>query len=321
MSQSNTDKNQSSLTGLTLAELTFCYQYCTFVNSCSDLQPGEKQVRTFLHHSILPTDTEYPPEWSTSEATRDQAADRFIKLTRRLQLPEKDSRPYVFFNMSNFKRLAWFFVVGFAGSQLVNYMGANAAPTAEAAQDETYASNVTMFHKGIHFDNTTQQEFHLYLADDELDDAAAFQAYLDAYTDEPELTKRGWFNCQFPPDQYIRENCCHSAHAVGAFVSATGAAAAGGYINTLLHEAFNGKRDNQKPRSVCLVRDGHNLCVSWAAYSTDKATDAEDNAITRFSVECAQKGGSSEFETTDGNGGLVYICVSNRAKGCTAHVG
>jgi hypothetical protein len=55
---------------------------------------------------------------------------------------------------------------------------------------------------------------------------------------------------------------CGTAHAIGAFISATGAAAAGGYIANELGEAFNGKRDNQTPRPICITKDDDTLCTS-----------------------------------------------------------
>jgi hypothetical protein len=90
--------------------------------------------------------------------------------------------------------------------------------------------------------------------------------------------------------------------------------AAEGYITTELGEAFNGKRDNQTPRFICITKDGDTLCTSWANYSTGKLPSGESGDIEGFAVKCGQSGGSA----TDG--GIVYICVSNRAKGCGAAV-
>lgn len=321
MSQTNKEEKQRLSAGFTLADLNFCYQYCAFVSSCSDLQPGEDQVRAFLRRSIVPTDVEYPTEWSTDDRLRDQAADRFRELTQHLQTPETEAASRSILNMTTFKRLAWFFAVGFAGNQLLSYLGANAAPTTDVARDVSSTSDVTMFHKGVHFDNVTQQDFHLFLLDDDLDEDAAFEQYLNAYVEEPGLTKRDWYDCRFPRANYIQKFCCNTGHALGTFVGNTGAAAMGGYLNSLLQESINGKRDNQKPRSVCLSRDGKNMCVSWASYSTDKATGAEDNDITNYSVQCAKSGGSAEFKTGTGDGGLLFICVSDRADGCNKNVG
>lgn len=74
-------EKQTLSAGLTLAELNFCLQYCAFVESRSDLQPGEDEVRAFLRRCILPTDVQYPVEWSIDEKLREQAADRFAGLT------------------------------------------------------------------------------------------------------------------------------------------------------------------------------------------------------------------------------------------------
>lgn len=156
-----------------------------------------------------------------------------------------------------------------------------------------------------------------YTLNEGLTDSSAFDAYWSAYNGtDAVLAKRDWYNCRFPRQNYVQKFGCNTAHGIGGFVSATGSAAAGGYISGLLKEAFNGKRDHQKPRSVCLARDGKNLCVSWATYDTDKATSGEESDIVRYSIECANSKGSAEFKTQTSDGGTLFICVSNRATGC-----
>lgn len=176
-----------------------------------------------------------------------------------------------------------------------------------------------MFYKGQHFDNTTGQLFELYVTDDTMDEDCALDMYLRA-GDEKALVKRDWYNCHFPKKNYIQKFCCNTGHAIKDFLSGTGQTVTGIYLEGLLKEALNGVRDNQKPRSICLNRNGHNLCVSWATYDTDKTTPAEADGIVKHSLECAQTGGSAEFKTETRDGGLLFVCVSNRADGCKNHI-
>jgi hypothetical protein len=39
--------------------------------------------------------------------------------------------------MATFKNVAWYFAIGFAGNQLLSFLGVNAVPTALAAKDIT----------------------------------------------------------------------------------------------------------------------------------------------------------------------------------------
>jgi len=309
---------QESPSDLTLNELIFCYQYCTFVRSLNNHPPHTELVRTFLEKYPLPRDVDYPTEWSKNGAGRREAGDRFLELVS--QLPQTNKTKGSFF-WSTAKHIAWYLAVGFASHQLLKQLGVNAAPSALDTRDVDPSSDVVLYHKGLHLDNVTGNEFQLYMLDDDLDEAAAFESYLSAYLDEPELSKRDWYDCQFPRQHNLLKFCCNTGHALGTFVSSTGSAAAGGYISSLLQESFNGKRDNQSPRSVCLSRDGHNLCVSWATYNTENTSGAEDADIVKYSVQCAQSGGSSEFKTSTAGNGLLFICVSNRAKGCQQSVG
>ncbi|THY68126.1 hypothetical protein D6C87_07729 [Aureobasidium pullulans] len=157
--------------------------------------------------------------------------------------------------------------------------------------------------------------FELYAHDDSIDDTAAFASYMAAYSDNTTiLSKRDWYNCKRLSN--LQTLGCNSGHALGGFVSATGSAAMGSYVGTLLSEAFSGGRDNKNPRSVCLTRDGKNLCVSWATYTGSGLKGGESGDITYYSTQCALQGGSSEFKTSMADGGILYICVSDRADGC-----
>jgi hypothetical protein len=101
--------------------------------------------------------------------------------------------------------------------------------------------------------------------------------YYDAYVDETNILKRDWYDCQFPDAQhYIRSFCCHTKNVMGSFVAGAGSAAAGGIIGGLATKVFNGKRDDQNPRSVCIPKNGDNVCVFWATYDTDVATAQEE---------------------------------------------
>lgn len=126
-------ERQKPSAGLTLVELDFCFQYCAFVESRSDLQPGEDEVRAFLRRSILPTDVQYPAEWSSDERLRDEAADRFLGLTQHLQNPKTDVATPSMLDLTTLKRLAWFFLVGFVGNGVLRYVRTSQASTAERA--------------------------------------------------------------------------------------------------------------------------------------------------------------------------------------------
>ncbi|RZL66026.1 MAG: hypothetical protein EOP29_29175, partial [Rhodococcus sp. (in: high G+C Gram-positive bacteria)] len=54
---------KESLSDLTLNELIFCYQYCTFVKSQTDSSSHPESLETFLEHHPLPRDVDYPVEW------------------------------------------------------------------------------------------------------------------------------------------------------------------------------------------------------------------------------------------------------------------
>ena len=75
---------KESLSDLTLNELIFCYQYCTFVKSQTDSSSHPESLETFLEHHPLPRDVDYPVEWLKDETTRKEAGDRFLKLSSHL---------------------------------------------------------------------------------------------------------------------------------------------------------------------------------------------------------------------------------------------
>ena len=226
------------------------------------------------------------------------------------------------FSMKTLKTLLYFVLVGFAATALNRYLGVAASPVFDMSELMARDANPSMdiFYKGEHYDNGTGYNFDLYTVDDSLDEPFAFASYMAAYDDEedgdtsPDLEKRDWYDCQHLSS--IQTLGCNSGHALGSFVSATGSAAFGGYLSGLLKEAFSGGRDNSRPRSVCLSRDKNNLCVSWASYTGSGLRSGEANSITQFSTECAQSDGSAEFKTTMSDGGILFICVSNRADGC-----
>ena len=309
---------QKTSIDLTLNELVFCYQYCTFVKSQPIPSPHAKQVEVFLEQHPLPRDVDYPTDWLKDGAKRNEAGGRFLQLVENLPSTTKRKDPFFW---RTAKHVAWYLAVGFASHQLLNQLGVNAAPSVLPTRDLDSSSDVVLYHKGLHLDTVTGHEFQLFMLDDSLDEVAAFETYLSAYLDELKVSKRDWYDCQFPRQHNLLKFCCNTGHGLGTFVSSTGSAAMGGYVSSLMQEAFNGNRDNKNPRSVCLARDGHNLCVSWATYDTEKTSGAENADIVKYSVQCAQSGGSSEFKTSTAGNGVLFICVSDRAKGCEQSVG
>lgn len=189
-------------------------------------------------------------------------------------------------------------------------------PVLEVAHSVSVPS---MFYKGRHFDNTTGQLFELYVTDDAMDEECALDMYRKG-GDDSTLVRRDWYDCRFPRQNYIQKFCCNTGHAFKDFLSGSGQTVTGIYLEKLLEAALNGVRDNKSPRSICLSRNGSNLCLSWATYDTDKATAAEADDIVRHSLGCAQSGGSAEFKTETRDGGLLFVCVSNRADGCKNYI-
>ncbi|CAG8021100.1 unnamed protein product [Penicillium salamii] len=178
------------------------------------------------------------------------------------------------------------------------------------------SADVALFAMGNYTDNVTGEAFTLYTVDASVSEEDSLQSYYGAFANEPSLSPRNWYDCNYPGGG-IRLACCGTAHGIGNFVSAVGSSSAAGYIVALLKEINTSKRLDKKPRSACITRDGDNLCVSWATYATSTMTSAEQTEISTFSRECGLKGYSSEFKAVLTNGDLLYVCVSNRAKGCS----
>jgi len=70
-----------------------------------------------------------------------------------------------------------------------------------------------------------------------------------------------------------------------------------------------------QPRSICLALNRQRLCTSWATYSLDRAT-LEDDEVWLYSRQCAESGGSAEYKTHIGDGGMIFVCVDQRMPGC-----
>ncbi|KAK6008126.1 hypothetical protein QM012_000029 [Aureobasidium pullulans] len=228
--------------------------------------------------------------------------------------------PAPILSMKTVKTILWYIAIGFAATALNRYLGVYASPVGDMSglvSRDIYPS-MDIFYKGEHLDNSTGYSFELYTVDDSLDEDTAFANYMAAYVDDndnlPALHKRSWYDCKHLSN--LQTLGCNTGHALGGFVSATGSAAFGGYLGTLLGEAFSNGRDDDKPRSVCLSRDKHNLCVSWASYTGSGLKSGESNDITYYSTQCANSGGSAEFKTSMADGGILFICVSDRADGC-----
>lgn len=205
--------------------------------------------------------------------------------------------------------------LGLSGTALLGSIGVAASPVPEDSAASKALGNLPKFFKGFHVDNTTGYPFELYTTDNAMDEMAAFAAYVAA-DEETGLSKRDWYDCNFArPGRHIQRFCCNTAHGIGTFVSNTGAAFAAGYINNVIEDAFNGKRDGDNPRSICLVNDNSKMCVSWAQYTYTVTTSGENKDISNLATNCGKDGGSAEFKT-DGKERDLYICVSNRADGC-----
>ena len=172
---------------------------------------------------------------------------------------------------------------------------------------------------GQHFDNGTGVPFHLFVEDETTDPKTAFNTYWNG-CDESSVAKRGWFECESPSNSFIQQFGCNTAHNLGYFIGYVGPAPTLDFIKGLLTEAFQNGRGKDTPRSVCLTRDGKNLCVSWASYDDADLQPGENLDIATRAVGCAGMSGSSEFESQTTDGKIVYICVSNRATGCKSSV-
>ena len=138
-------------------------------------------------------------------------------------------------------------------------------------------------------------------------------AALELHQPEVSVSDRGYFDCeywgQFAP---IKRLACHTAHGATHFMLNSGAATMGNIISNLIIEAFSHSRGDHSPRSICRLKDGEQLCVSWADYSVSNLQGGTDSYISKFALQCLNRGGSSKFQTTLPNGGELWVCVSDR---------
>jgi hypothetical protein len=137
----STDQNTSS--DLTLNELVFCYQYCTFAKSQPSPSPHAELVDAFLQQHPLPRDVDYPIEWLKDGARRQEAGGRFLQLVEHLPLPPKTKEPFLW---RTAKHAAWYLAVGFASHQLLKRLGVNAAPSGLATRDLDSSYDVVLYH-------------------------------------------------------------------------------------------------------------------------------------------------------------------------------
>jgi hypothetical protein len=119
---------QKTSSDLTLKELVFCYQYCTFAKSQPSPSPHAELVEAFLERQPLPRDVDYPVEWLKDGAQRNEAGGRFLQLVD--HLPTTDKKQASSFVWKTAKHVAWYLAVGFASHQLLKQLGVNAASSA-----------------------------------------------------------------------------------------------------------------------------------------------------------------------------------------------
>lgn len=90
-------------------------------------------------------------------------------------------------------------------------------------------------------------------------------------------------------------------------------------VMNLLNPADIGDRLAQSPRSVCMLWNEKNVCVSWNAYQIQKMTEAQRRKISNeCSTTCAINNESCGIRV-GADGATNYYCVSSRPKGCTDH--
>lgn len=77
-------------------------------------------------------------------------------------------------------------------------------------------------------------------------------------------------------------------------------------------------RADKSPRSVCTKFSAGTICVSWAAYYSNRLQTAQINDIVHdCTYQCEQEYRSCLARARTGSK-LEYYCVSNRATGCKA---
>lgn len=119
----------------------------------------------------------------------------------------------------------------------------------------------------------------------------------------------------------LQRTCCNGAHGLKRLVTDVGTTSLGTFVTLKIDEAFSGGRGGESPRSICTVyntESGENrLCCSWSNYYMKNLPNGASGDVGNFAAHCAEKGGSAQYKDKDGDGGTVYVCISDRATGCT----
>ncbi|KAI6814565.1 hypothetical protein KC340_g16034 [Hortaea werneckii] len=306
---------------LTDEEERFCHTVCNFVESEERTQHLQPFVEAFHAVYTQPSGNfDYPEAWIASPSERYKAFERFVTLNESITpsaLPKDDHLHKILgLIMATLKRVAYFTAIGFLANLLAKYVGVQAHPGPAVVND-----GPGFFFRGTHVDNTSGIPFDLYVGDECLTNESALAEFYMSEDEESNIFKRDWYDCDFGRGRYIANFCCNTGHSLGGFVSSIGSSTFGIQLSQQLDKAFDGKRDGKSPRSICYTENKKRLCTSWATYSGDVATTGEKNDITRYSRECAESGGSTEFKTTTTDGGVLFICVSNRPDGCHGGIG
>lgn len=105
--------------------------------------------------------------------------------------------------------------------QLMRRLGVKAAPS------QAVISDVDLYYKGQHHDSVNNTDFDLYVVDNAIEPAAAFDMYWGAVNCS-DIHKLNWFDCHFPDGHFVKELGCNTGHALGGCISNTGAVAMGG---------------------------------------------------------------------------------------------
>lgn len=132
--------------------------------------------------------------------------------------------------------------------------------------------------------------------------------------------RSNWRKCRALSAQLIRA-CCSTTHGWDNIFKDIAVGTLSNLLSDGIVAAFSNGRGNQKPRSICHTYDSNNLCTSWATYDAQNIPSGEKGDLAGFAASCAKEGYSSEFKATNANGGMIFVCISNRAKGCGTHIG
>ena len=101
------------------------------------------------------------------------------------------------------------------------------------------------------------------------------------------------------------------------FIAASAIEGLSSMVMNLLNSAI-GNRLAQSPRSICMLWNEKNICVSWNAYQTQKMTQAQIQKIAdECSTTCAINNESCDVRV--GDGVTNYYCVSSGPKGYKDH--